>query len=171
MQTWDAIRSRRDVRRYQDRPIADADLDRILEAGRRSPSSRNDQPWDFIVCTDRAQLEQLTHVWRFASHVAGSAAAVALVSPDSDDELIKNWVQYDLGQATMSMLLTAADLGIGSAHALVVDQQLAREILGFPDGHSCWWLITFGYPEDRPLTPIAQPKRRSFDEVVHRGRW
>jgi nitroreductase len=171
VETWDTIRARRDVRRYQDRAIADDDLDRILEAGRRAPSSRNDQPWDFVVCTDRAQLEELTHVWRYAGHVATSAATIALVSPDSDDDLIRLWVQYDLGQATMSMMLAAADLGIGSAHALVVDQPLARTILGFPDGRSCWWLLTLGYPEERPLAPVEHPNRRPFAEVVHRDRW
>ena len=53
MDTWDAITSRRDVREFQDRPLADDELDRILEAGRRAPSSRNWQPWDFVVVTDR----------------------------------------------------------------------------------------------------------------------
>jgi nitroreductase len=49
----DAIRARRNVRQYQDRPIDPHDLDRILEAGRRSPSASNRQRWDFVVCTDR----------------------------------------------------------------------------------------------------------------------
>ena len=53
MQTWDAITSRRNVRSFADRPIAAADLDQILEAGRRAPSSQNWQPWDFVVVTDR----------------------------------------------------------------------------------------------------------------------
>ena len=52
MQTWDAITSRRNVRSFADRPIPAADLDRILEAGRRAPSSQNWQPWDFILVTD-----------------------------------------------------------------------------------------------------------------------
>ena len=56
MQTWDAIATRRNVRSFADRPIAAADLDRILEAGRRSPSSQNWQPWGFILVTDREQL-------------------------------------------------------------------------------------------------------------------
>jgi len=64
VETWDAIRSRRNVRVFAERPIADADLDRILEAGRRAPSSRNWQPWDFVLVTDRAQLPQLAQVWR-----------------------------------------------------------------------------------------------------------
>ncbi|HEV2240575.1 MAG TPA: nitroreductase family protein, partial [Streptosporangiaceae bacterium] len=70
LSVWDAIRSRRDVREFDGRPIADADLERILEAGRRSPSSRNWQPWDFIVVTDRRQLTELAKVWRAAGHVA-----------------------------------------------------------------------------------------------------
>ncbi|HJQ46170.1 MAG TPA: nitroreductase family protein [Amycolatopsis sp.] len=53
MEFWDALTARRDVRSYEDRPIAPDDLDRILEAGRRAPSSRNSQPWDFVLVTDR----------------------------------------------------------------------------------------------------------------------
>jgi nitroreductase len=64
MQTWDAITSRRNVRSFADRPIAAADLDQILEAGRRAPSSQNWQPWDFIVVTDRGQLHELAWIWR-----------------------------------------------------------------------------------------------------------
>jgi nitroreductase len=59
MQTWDAITSRRNVRSFADRPIPAAELDQILEAGRRAPSSQNWQPWDFIVVTDRGQLREL----------------------------------------------------------------------------------------------------------------
>jgi nitroreductase len=78
---------------------------------------------------------------------------------------------YDLGQATMSIMLAAADLGIGSGHTAVTDQDRARALLGFPDDRFCAYLIPLGYPADRPLTPIARPNRRLFDEVVHRGRW
>jgi len=70
MQTWDAITSRRNVRSFADRPIAAADLDQILEAGRRAPSSQNWQLWDFIVVTDREQLRELAGVWRGAAHLA-----------------------------------------------------------------------------------------------------
>ena len=59
METWDAIRSRRNVRQFEPRTLSDADLDRILEAGRIAPSSRNWQPWDFVVVTDRDQLVRL----------------------------------------------------------------------------------------------------------------
>jgi nitroreductase len=169
MQTWEAITSRRNVRTFDGRPVPAADLDRILEAGRRSPSSQNWQPWDFILVTDRAQLRELARVWRGAAHVAGSAATIVVIGPAADNEFGR--AQFDLGQATMSMLLAAADLGIGTCHAGVTDLELARELLGFPADRPWAFLVSLGYPADRPLTPVRNPRRRPLDEVVHRGRW
>jgi nitroreductase len=171
METWDAIRSRRNVRAYGERPIASEELDRILEAARRAPSAGNQQAWDFVVCTERQQLTQLARVGPAARHVAGSAATIALVAPRSDDAQMRDLVQLDLGQATMSVMLAAADLGIGSAHAGVHDQELARRLLGFPQDRFCPLLVTLGVPADRPLMPIERPERRAFNDVVHRGHW
>lgn len=171
METWDAIISRRNVREFTDRPISEEDLNRILEAARRTPSSRNSQRWDFIVITDPEQLRKLTGVWRGAWHLGGAAAAIALIAPDSDDDATVRSIHYDMGQATMSITLAAADLGIGTGHAAVHDQGLAREILGYPEDHFTSWLMSLGYPADRPLAPIKNPARRPFDQVVHRGCW
>ena len=171
METWDAIRVRRNVRQYSDRAISPDDLDRILEAGRRAPSSMNAQRWDFVVVTDREQLQELAKVWRYGRHVARSAATMALVVPETDDPDTACSIEYDLGQVTMSMMLAAADLGIGSGHSAVMDQDQARKVLGLPNDRRCAYLIAFGYPSDRPLAPLRNPKRRPFDEVVHRGRW
>ena len=171
METWDAITARRNVRQFADRPIADDDLDRILEAGRRAPSSRNWQPWDFVVVTDREQLGALSGVWRGGGHIAGSAATVAIVLESSEDPQIRERARYDIGQATMQMMIAAADLGIGSGHSAVGDQDLARELLGIPADRIVGYLIDFGYPADRPLRPIRRPDRRPLAEVVHRGRW
>jgi nitroreductase len=171
METWDAIRSRRNVRAYTEQALAKADLEQILEAGRRAPSSMNWQPWDFVAVTDREQLVELAKVWQGAGHVARSAATIALVAADPEDEMHRDWLQYDFGQATANMMLTAADLGIASGHAAVMDQDQARRVLGFPAGHFCAYLIALGYPADRPLAPIMKPTRRPFDEVVHWGRW
>ena len=171
METWDAIRARRNVRSYTSQPIDRADLDRILEAGRRAPSARNWQPWDFVVVTGRDELTELARVWQGAGHVARSAATIALVAPVLDDEHRREGLRYDLGQATINIMLEAADLGIGSGHASVADQDLGRRLLGFPEDRFLAYLIALGYPEGRPLVPIARPDRRPFDEVVHWGRW
>lgn len=169
VETWDAIITRRNVRSYEDRPIPDADLDRILEAGRRTPSSRNTQPWDFVVVTERDRLVRLAEVWRGAGHVASSAATIALIAPVSESGPQR--AEYDIGQATMSIILAATDLGVGTGHTAVGDQDLAREILGLPEDRRCAYLIALGYPADRPLAPIRRPDRRPFEEVVHRERW
>jgi nitroreductase len=159
------------VRDFDHRPIPKEHLERILEAGRRAPSSRNWQPWDFVVVTDRDELKELAKVWRGAGHVATSAATIALILPRTEDPGERDRAQYDLGQATMAMLIAAADLGIGSGHAAVADQDQARRVLGFPEDRYAAYLIDLGYPADRPLKPIRNPNRRSFDEVVHWGRW
>src|SRR5258708_21746504 len=86
METWDAIRARRNVRVYTPDPIPEADLLRIAEAGWRAPSASNRQHWDFVVVTDRSQLESLSTGWGGARHIAGAAAALALVIPPYDDD-------------------------------------------------------------------------------------
>jgi nitroreductase len=84
METWDAIRARRNVRQYTGEPIAREHLERILEAGRRAPSSQNWQPWHFVVVTGRRQLIELAKAWeRGGRHIAQSAAAIALVPANS----------------------------------------------------------------------------------------
>ncbi len=171
METWDAIRARRAIREYDNTPIEDRDLVRILEAGRRAPSSRNDQRWDFVLIQDRDALEKISHVWRGAGHIADARAAVGLVAPTSEDPREIGSINYDLGQAAMSMMIAAADLGIGSRTASVHDYELAAEILGLPADRRLTWLLGLGYPADRPLNPIEKPARRPFDEVVHHERW
>ncbi|MGN6794214.1 MAG: nitroreductase family protein [Streptosporangiaceae bacterium] len=166
---WDAIRSRRNVRQYAGLPIAAEDLDQILDAARRSPSSQNSQPWDLVVVTDRELLGRLAGVWVGGKHIAGSAATSALLTPA--DKAAAGQVQFDLGQVTMSIMIAAAGLGIGSCHSAVGDHDLARELLGHPADATCWLLISLGYPADRPLSPIRTPHRRALTDLVHRGRW
>src|SRR5947209_6474142 len=122
METWDAVRARRNVRSFTDQAIADDDLDRVLEAGRRAPSASNTQPWDFVVVTERADLEELALVWRGAGHIARSAATIVIVAPITDEARQAGLIEYDLGQATLQMAVIAADLGIGSGHAAIEDQ-------------------------------------------------
>jgi nitroreductase len=81
MATWGAIRARRNVRQYTDQPIAHEDLERVLDAGRRAPSSQNWQPWRFVAVTGGGQLTGLAKAWqRGGRHIAGSAATIVLVA-------------------------------------------------------------------------------------------
>ena len=159
------------MRQYTDQPIARADLDRILDAGRRAPSASNWQPWNFVVVTERAQLVELAKVWQGARHVARSAATIAFAVRQPEDPRQQDLLMYDLGQATANIMLAATALGIGSGHAAVSDQEQAKHVLGFPDGYFCAYLIGLGYPADRPLRPLVRPDRRPLDEVVHWDQW
>jgi nitroreductase len=171
METWDAITSRRATKEYDTRPLEDADLERILEAARRAPSSGNNQRWDFVLIRDREQLEKISKVWPGAAHIANAAAAVGMVAPFSDDLRLTASINYDLGQAAMSMMIAAADLGIGSRTASVQEYDMAAEVLGLPDDRRLTWLLGLGYPGDRPLKPIENPARKPLEEIVHHDRW
>ena len=171
MEAWDAIRARRNVRQYKPEPVSEDDLNRIAEAGWRAPSAKNRQPWDFVIVTDPAQLQELSTVWRGAGHIAAAPAAIALVVPVPPDKRRLVTDTYDIGQATMAMMIAATDLGVGTGHSSVGDQDKARAILGVPDDHQVAFLLGIGYPADRPLAPIRKPNRRPFSEVVHHGRW
>lgn len=132
---------------------------------------RNRQPWDFVVIRDRATLGQLSKVSPGAGHLATAAAAIALVTPVPATELQKDRIQFDLGQVTMSFMLAATGLSIGSGQTGVLDQDLARDLLELPEDRFCAYLVSLGYPADRPLGLIRRPDRRPFIEVVHRERW
>lgn len=173
MEVWTAIITQRAVRAFADQPIPEELLERILDAGRRAPSSKNEQPWEFVVVTDRQRLQQLAAVGRYAGHLAGATVAVALVTlaPDDPRELAADL--YDVGHASQSMMLAAVELGIGSVHAAVYDKALAKRLLGLPEDRRCDYLISFGYPAragmlDRPRRKVP---RRALSEMVHRETW
>ena len=170
---WEAIRRKRAIRRFADRPLEPGHLERILNAGRRAASSKNQQRWAFIVCRERAHLRELGAVGPWAGHLARAAVGVALVTPDPQTTDAPLSVMFDLGQAADSMQLAAWELGIGSVPATVYDQDLARRLLGYPADHHCEFLLSFGYPAD-PADLTRPPKpggRVALGDLVHEERW
>ena len=170
---WKAISTRRAVRRFADRPLDDGHLERILRAGRRANSSKNQQAWAFIVCRDRAHLRELAEVGPYAGHLTGAAVGIALVTPNPARAKAPYSLMFDIGQAADSMMLAAWELGIGSAPVTVYRQDLARRLLAYPEDQHCEFMLSFGYPADpsdltRPLSPGG---RRPLDELVHEERW
>jgi nitroreductase len=168
-----AIRSMRMVRTFSPRPLEPDVLERILDAGRRAPSSKNSQRWDFVVVDDREQLSRLSTIGRYAGHLAGATVAVALIIPDPTRPDAPSSILWDLGLAAENMMLAAWGLGVGSCPATVYNHDLARELLGYPDDRWCGWLLSFGYPADpADLTrPPRKGGRKALAEIVHRGRW
>jgi len=173
MDTWQAIDTTRAIRKFTDKPLASEHLDRILNAGRRAGSSKNTQQWDFIVCTDRAHLAELALVGDYAGHLAGAAAAVALVTPDPATAEAPLSVMWDLGRAAQNMTLAAWELGIGSVPATVYHQDLVKRLLGLPDDRHCEFLLSFGYPEKPEALTWAKRAggRKPLEAIVHHERW
>lgn len=173
MTVWDAVRRKRAIRRFADRPLEDAHLARILDAGRRAHSSKNQQRWEFIVVRDRARLVELSGTGPYAGHVAGAAAAIALVTPDPRADGAPLSISWDLGGAAAQMMLVAWELGVGSCPATVYEHDRAREILGYPAGRHCEYLLSFGYPADpEAMTRPSRPGgRRPVETLVHEERW
>ena len=170
---WEAVRLKRAIRRFADRPLEAAHLERILDAGRRSGSSKNLQRWSFIVCRDREHLRQLSAVGPFAGHLAGAAVGIALVTPDPRAPDAPLSILFDLGQAAAGMMLVAWELGIGSVPATVYDEARARELLGYPPDQHCEYLLSFGYPAD-PAALVDPPRaggRVKRSAIVHEERW
>lgn len=173
MDTWTAIRTKRMVRQFEDRPIAPEHLVRIVDAGRHAGSSKNQQRWDFVVVEDRSMLRRLTEVGPYAGHLGGAAVAIGLVTPDPTAPGASLSLVWDAGLAAQNMMLAAWELGIGSCPATVYEQPAAREILHYPDDRWCGYILSFGYPAD-PEDLTRPPKaggRRPIDEVLHREHW
>jgi nitroreductase len=173
METLAAIGHQRAVRAFREQPLPQSVVTAILDAGRRTGSSKNLQRWAFITVTDRQTLAGLSVVGPWCGHIAGAATAIALVTPDPATVDAPLSVMWDLGRAAQDMTLAAWDLGVGSCPGTVYDQAACREALGYPADHHCEFILSFGYPADpTDLTrPLRAGARRDLASMVHRERW
>ncbi len=168
MDTFLAIASRREVREYDGRPIADEVVRRILDAGRLSGSAGNQQPWRFVLVSGEAQAT-LADAVSEPGNVRGAALVVALVVGG------KGHVSFDAGRCAQNMLLAAWNEGVGGAPKGRADRDAANAVVGVPEDESIAIVLSFGYP-GRPRDPesrspeewSARARRKSLDELVGR---
>ena len=170
MNVSDAIRTKRAVRKFQEKPLTEETMRAILNAGRRSQSSKNNQDWRFIAVTDKAVLKELSQCGEWAGHIAGAALAVAILTPSPGE---KFQYLFDAGQSAAFMQLAAWELGIGSCPASVYEFEKAREVLGFPPEWHVRIALSFGHPEEEEKLSAAPKKggRKGLEEVVHWEKW
>lgn len=172
MGTIEDVRAIRVVRRYRPPPLTEPEVRAIVDAGRKAGSSKNVQRWDFVTVRERETLRALAGVGRYASHLPGAGAAIALVVPRPDPEHARS-ILWDLGRAAQNIVLTAWAMGIGSCPVTVHRFEVAARILGLPADRQCEYVIALGWPED-PADLSRPPQaggRKGFDEVVHAERW
>jgi nitroreductase len=170
MHVSDAIRTKRAVRQFQPNALPEEVTHAILNAGRRSQSSKNNQPWQFIAIRDKAILTALSETGTYAGHLAGAALAVAILVPEPDERF---QTLFDAGQAAAYMQLAAWEQGVGSCLASIYEKDKARAILGFPPEWQVRICLSFGYPLDEEMLTAAPKKggRKPLEEMVHWDRW
>jgi nitroreductase len=169
----EAVRRLRVVRRFSDEPVSEDDVHDILEAGRRTGSSKNSQEWHFTVVRDRRLLGDLSSVGDYADHLAGANVALALLTPDPAQSSAAYSLMWDLGRVAQNMVLLAWARGIGSAPATVYDQPLCRRLLGYPEDWFCGYILSFGHPAnpDALTRPLKAGGRRPLSQMVSREKW
>lgn len=170
MNVSEAIRTKRAVRKFSDQPLPAETVYAILNAGRRSQSSKNTQAWQFIAVQDKAILKELSTCGEWAGHLAGAALGVAILTPEPTE---KFQTMFDAGQAAAFMQLAAWELGIGSCPASLYDFEQSRLLLEFPPEWHLRIALSFGYPADEAKlsAPPKKGGRRDLDEVVHWEKW
>lgn len=168
MDAYRVIISKRAVRRFQDRPIPDDALHRILQAGRMSGSSKNTQPWTFIVIRNPETRQALSRCGKYASHLSGAPLAIAIVF---DPQFYRG--EFDSGRTVQNMMLAAWADGIGSCIASMHREDEAKAVLGVPGELRLEHVISFGYPD--PHSSGARPSmrggRKSMEEIVRHEKW
>lgn len=164
MNVSDAIRTKRAVRMFSDKPVPEEVMTAILDAGRRSQSSKNTQPWQFVVVQERATLEALSKAGDYAQHLAGAAFAIVLVGAKDTW-----WNAFDLGQASSYFQLAAWEHGVGSCIVAFHRPDEARAVLGIP-AEMTVCALSFGYPAP-DFVPAKMGGRKPLEQVVRRERW
>jgi nitroreductase len=163
MDVFDAVRTMLAVRQYQDAPIPEATVRRIVEAGRLTGSSRNLQPWQFVVVQQRETLQQLGALTRTGPYVAQAGAAIVVLIDDSV------YAVSDASRATEAMLLTAWSEGVGSNWVGFLNLDEVKRLLAIPNELRVLGVLSFGYPAQ----PVGRgrKRRKALAEIAHRGRF
>ncbi len=172
MEVYAAIKTIRAVRQFEQKEVSGEIKKRILEAGRWAGSSKNTQPWHFIVLSKRETLNRLAECGYYASHLREAAFAITVVSEPRSD--------FDCGRAIQNMMLAAWGHGVGSCIASMHRETGAKRVLGIPGNLKLQQVISFGYPslgvtptiEGKPLRDVLPSLgRKPLSQLVHHDKW
>ena len=163
MDVFDAVRTLLAVRSYQKKPIPDALVRRIVEAGRLTGSGMNRQPWHFVVIRDPESLRRLGGMASSGSYVAQAPLAIAVATDRT------RFAVSDASRAIQSMLLTAWGEGVGSNWVGFGGLEPVKDLLGIPADLDVLAILPFGYPA--LLLAAADRARRALRDVAHLERY
>jgi nitroreductase len=169
MNVMEAIKTRRSIRGYQDKPVEEEKLLQVLEAGRLAPSSANRQEWRFVVVRDAEARMKLMSAAKNQPFV-GQAPVIIACCAETDKHVMtcgEMCYSIDVAIAVDHMTLAAWELGLGTCWigAFYADQ--VRQILGIPGDVPVVELLSLGYPEKVPSSTSRLP----LEEIVRWERW
>jgi len=163
VEVFDAVRTVLAVRGYQDKPVPEDVIRRVVEAGHLTASSQNGQPWHFIVVEQRETLQQLGTLAKSGPYTADAAFAVVVVISQS------RFGVSDGSRAIQSMMLTAWAEGVGSNWVGFLGLDPVKPLLNIPEEMEILAIVPFGYPAKH--VGRGKKNRKPMSEVVSREKF
>ncbi len=165
MKCIEQILSRRSIRKYKDEPVSEEVLNNILEAGRRSPSATNGQPWHFVVARDQKAKEACSF-GGFNRFTSGASFVVVGFYKQSE-VIIEKLSLMDVTIALQNMVLAGWVQGVGSCWMGAFDEKKLKNTLNLPADSRIVGAVAFGIPNENP----SQPTKKPLNEIVHFDKW
>ena len=156
----DYLKSRRSIRKFQDKPVTDEHIEMILEAGRWAPSASNRQPWEFIVVKNREILQKISKTGVYGLPLRKAPLGIAIVGKKLENP---NWYIQDTSLASMNMMLMAWALNIGMCWMGSMDREYAKELLGLGKDDFLLTILATGYIKGKIPKPTS---RKSLEEIT-----
>jgi len=170
MEIFEALLTRRSIRKYKYDIIPPDMITEMLKAAMHAPSAMNNQPWQFIVVDDRETLKRINTETNAHADMLMDASAAILVCGDLNIDKNIDWNALSCSAATENILLAARGLGLGSCWvgawpAKETIEEL-RNVLGFPENIIPFSIIAIGYPAEN-----VTAEDRYKPERIHRNKW
>lgn len=146
----EAIFKRRSIRTYQDRQVESEEITQLLKAAMQAPSAGNQQPWEFIVVSDKSRLEKLSYMSPYSKQIAKAPVAIVLLANTTRMKYPENWT-HDMGAATQNLLLEATYLNLGAVWMSVAPLEdrtnYIKEMFNLEATLLPYCVVTVGYPD------------------------
>ena len=168
MNVFEAIKTRRSVRKYRPQPIPEDHLKQIMTAAQLAPSAGNRQPWRFILVKDPDTKKQLGTIARNQTWISDAGVIVAALAMDKKNpEISERWAERDVMTAVEHMVLAAWELGYGTCWIGAFNEDQVKELLKVPREMTVINLLPIGVPDQTP-----EPKgRKTIEELFHLDRY